>query len=155
MAPSHALFHVLIDSAPFNLDAEINKIRMSNKNIGAIVTFNGLCRDEAGSLSALEIEHYPGMAEKAISAIAQNALERWPLQALTIIHRYGKIAVGDDIVLVITASPHRQAAFEAASFIMDFLKTDAPFWKKEHRKDGTATQWVEAKEHDDTIKKRW
>lgn len=147
--------HVLINDAPYDLAAEIENIRKINQNIGAIVTFSGLCRDEDGILAALEIEHYPGMAEKAISVIAQKAAERWPLQALTVIHRYGKIAVGDDIVLVIAASSHRQAAFEAAAFIMDYLKTDAPFWKKEHRKDGTATQWVAAKDQDEEEKNRW
>ena len=100
------------------------------------MTFSGLCRDEGGTLAALELEHYPGMAEAEITRIALEAAERWPVTGLTAIHRVGKIAPGENIVLVIAASPHRQAAFEAASFLMDFLKTDAPFWKKEHRSGG-------------------
>src|SRR5690606_15645556 len=107
--------------------------------------FTGLCRDEGGALAALELEHYPGMAEAEIARIARQAVDRWPLQAVTVIHRYGRIEPGANIVLVVTASPHRQAAFEAASFLMDFLKSDAPFWKKERRADGSEGDWVEAK----------
>lgn len=124
-------------------------------DIGAIVSFVGLCRDEAGRLAALELEHYPGMAEKKAKAIAQEALQRWPLQGITIIHRYGLIAPGEQIVLVLTSSSHRQAAFEAAEFLMDYLKTRAPFWKREHLKDGTCGGWVEARDADDTAMKRW
>ncbi|MCW2272710.1 molybdopterin synthase catalytic subunit [Rhodoblastus acidophilus] len=122
-------------------------------DIGALVTFVGLCRDEAQTLAALELEHYPGMAEAELERIATQAESRWPLLGLTVIHRYGKIAPGDPIVFVAAASAHRGAAFAAAEFIMDFLKSRAPFWKKEHRADGTA--WVEAKEADEAALARW
>jgi molybdopterin synthase catalytic subunit len=114
-----------------------------------------LCRDESGRLAALELEHYPGMAEAEIVRIAIEAGKRWPLQGLTAIHRYGKLQPGDNIVLVVAASTHRQAAFEAASFVMDFLKSRAPFWKKEHRADGSEGGWVDAKESDDEAAARW
>ncbi len=114
-----------------------------------------LCRDEGGTLAALELEHYPGMAEAEIARIAKQAIERWPVTGLTVIHRFGKIAPGENIVLVVASSAHRQAAFDAASFLMDFLKTRAPFWKKEHRKDGTTGEWVEAKDADDKAAERW
>jgi molybdopterin synthase catalytic subunit len=122
---------------------------------GAVVTFTGICRDEAGRLSALELEHYPGMAEAEIARIADEALGRWPLMGLTAIHRFGKIAPGENIVLVVAASAHRQAAFEAASFLMDYLKSRAPFWKKEHRADGSEGNWVDAKKADDQAAARW
>ena len=125
------------------------------RDIGAVVTFTGLCRDEDGTLAALELEHYPGMAESEIARIAKQATERWPLTGLTAIHRFGVIAPGENIVLVAAASTHRQAAFDAASFLMDYLKTRAPFWKKEHRRDGTAGDWVSAREEDEAALKRW
>lgn len=134
---------------------EVHAISQGRSDIGALVTFTGLCRDEGGQLAALELEHYPGMAEAQMQKIAQEAIARWPIQAITVIHRYGKIAPGDDIVLVITASPHREAAFQAASYMMDFLKSKAPFWKKEHRKDGTSGAWVDAKEKDEDALLRW
>ena len=124
-------------------------------DVGAVVTFSGLCRDESGTLSALELEHYPGMAEAEIRRIADEAASRWPLLGLTVIHRFGRIAPGENIVLVVAASAHRHAAFEAASFMMDYLKTRAPFWKKEHRRDGTEGEWVEAREIDDHSAQRW
>ncbi|TIR88758.1 MAG: molybdenum cofactor biosynthesis protein MoaE, partial [Mesorhizobium sp.] len=124
-------------------------------DIGAVVTFSGLCRDEQGALAALELEHYPGMAEAEIGRIATEAIGRWPLQGLTVVHRHGKIAPGENIVLVVAASAHRQAAFEAANFLMDYLKSRAPFWKKEHRADGSEGGWVEAKEADDEAADRW
>src|SRR5690606_29955412 len=104
---------------------------------------------------ALELEHYPGMAEAEIGRIAADAAARWPLQGLTAIHRHGRILPGENIVLVVAASAHRQAAFEAASFLMDYLKSRAPFWKKEHRADGSAGAWVEAKESDEDAARRW
>ena len=125
------------------------------RDIGAVVAFTGYCRDEGGTLAALELEHYPGMAEAEIGRIAGEAAERWPLLGLTAIHRYGRIAPGEPIVLVLAASAHRQAAFEAASFLMDYLKTRAPFWKKEHRADGTEGDWVAAKDEDDDAAARW
>ena len=120
-----------------------------------MVTFSGLCRDEAGTLAALELEHYPGMAEAEIARIADEAVGRWPLTGLTAIHRYGRIRPGENIVLVVAASAHRQAAFEAANFLMDYLKSRAPFWKKEHRADGSEGDWVDAKEADDKAAARW
>lgn len=127
----------------------------ARRDIGAVVTFTGLCRDEQGTLAALELEHYPGMAEEEIWRVADDAQARWPLMGLTVIHRFGKIAPGGNIVLVIAASAHRHAAFEAASFLMDFLKTRAPFWKKEHLANGTSGAWVDAREADDLAAERW
>jgi molybdopterin synthase catalytic subunit len=124
-------------------------------DIGAVVTFTGLCRDEGGRLAALELEHYPGMAEAELARVAAEAAQRWPLRGATIIHRFGKIRPGANIVLVVTASAHRRAAFEAAEFLMDYLKTRAPFWKREHLVDGTTGAWVEAKDTDDAAAERW
>ncbi|WP_429123036.1 molybdenum cofactor biosynthesis protein MoaE [Ensifer sp. 4252] len=147
--------NVRVQHEDFDLSAEVSKLSSGRPDIGAVVTFSGLCRDEAGTLAALELEHYPGMAEAEIERICKLAVERFRLQAATAIHRYGKINPGENIVLVITASPHRQAAFDGANFIMDFLKTAAPFWKKEHLTDGTAGGWVSAKDADDTARDRW
>ncbi|CDX56284.1 Molybdenum cofactor biosynthesis protein E [Mesorhizobium plurifarium] len=146
---------IRIQREDFDIAAEIARLTVGRADIGAVVTFSGLCRDEQGALSALELEHYPGMAEAEIGRIAAEATERWPLQGLTVIHRHGKIAPGENIVLVVAASSHRQAAFEAANFLMDYLKSRAPFWKKEHRADGTEGGWVEAKEADDRAADRW
>ncbi len=146
---------VRIQAEDFDLDEEIRRLTDGHTDIGAVVTFSGLCRDEAGTLAALELEHYPQMAEAEIRRIAKEAIGRWPLNGLTVIHRYGRIAPGDNIVLVVSASRHRQAAFDAASFLMDFLKTRAPFWKKEHKKDGTSGDWVEASSKDDAATARW
>lgn len=145
---------VRIQADDFDVAAEIDRLRTAG-DVGAIVTFSGICRDEQGTLAALELEHYPGMAEAEIARIARQAVDRWPLQAVTVIHRYGRIEPGANIVLVVTASPHRQAAFEAASFLMDFLKSNAPFWKKERRADGSEGDWVEAKESDLEALGRW
>ena len=123
--------------------------------VGALVTFTGYCRDEGGRLKALELEHYPGMAEKQIAAIAREAASRWPILGAAAIHRHGLIAPGEEIVLVACTSAHRGAAFEAASFLMDFMKTSAPFWKREHLIDGTTGGWVEAKDTDDAAADRW
>jgi molybdopterin synthase catalytic subunit len=146
---------IRIQAEDFDIAAEIARMRETSADIGAVVTFSGLCRDEAGTLSALELEHYPGMAEAEIARIAGEAVARWPLAGLTAIHRHGKIAPGQNIVLVVAASAHRQAAFDAASFLMDFLKSRAPFWKKEHRRDGSAGDWVAAKTADDDAAERW
>ena len=146
---------VRIQTGDFDISAEIEALTGDRADIGAVVSFTGLCRDEGGRLSALELEHYPGMAEAEIGRIARQAAERWPLTGLTVIHRYGKIPPGENIVLVAAASSHRQASFEAADFLMDFLKTRAPFWKKEHRTDGSDGGWVEAKQADDTAAERW
>ena len=146
---------VSIRREDFDVAAEIAKLTAGRADVGAVVTFSGLCRDEAGALAALELEHYPGMAEAEIGRIAAEATKRWPLQGLTAIHRYGKIEPGENIVLVVAASSHRHAAFEAASFLMDYLKSRAPFWKKEHRADGSEGGWVDAKEADEEAARRW
>lgn len=146
---------ISIRDADFDIAAEINKLGEGRRDIGAVVSFTGLCRDEGGRLSALELEHYPGMAEAEIRRIAHDAIERWPLSGVSIIHRFGLIKPGENIVLVVTASTHRQAAFEAASFLMDFMKTGAPFWKREHLIDGSVAGWVESKAEDEQSRGRW
>ena len=145
---------VRIQPADFDVAAEIQRVA-KDADVGAVVTFSGICRDEAGSLEALELEHYPGMAEAEIMRIANQAAARWPLTGLTAIHRHGTIRPGENIVLVVAASKHRRAAFEAAEFLMDYLKSRAPFWKKEHRADGAEGGWVDAKESDDEATARW
>jgi molybdopterin synthase catalytic subunit len=145
---------VRIQAADFDVAAEIDRVSKAG-DVGAIVTFSGICRDEEGSLIALELEHYPVMAEAEIMRIAVEAAGRWPLAGLTAIHRYGKIRPGENIVLVVAASKHRQAAFDAASFLMDYLKSRAPFWKKEHRTNGVEGGWVDAKETDEEAAARW
>ena len=150
-----AAANVTIQAEDFDIQAEIERLTRDNNNIGAIVTFTGLCRDEGGTLSALELEHYPQMAQAEIQRIAELAIERFDLDGISAIHRYGKVAPGENIVLVIAASKHRQAAFDGANFLMDFLKTRAPFWKKEHMKDGEAGNWVDAKDADDNALKKW
>ncbi|MGB7287488.1 MAG: molybdenum cofactor biosynthesis protein MoaE [Salaquimonas sp.] len=139
----------------FSFDEEMKSLTVSRKDIGAVVGFVGLCRDEGGTLSALELEHYPSMAEAEIKRIGEQAIARFDLKGLKVIHRYGKILPGENIVLVIAASPHRQAAFGGANYMMDFLKTRAPFWKKEHLVDGQTGEWVDAKDLDDDALKRW
>lgn len=146
---------VRVQAEDFDLVAETARLTDGKRDVGAVVTFTGLCRDEGGTLSALELEHYPGMAEAEIMRICRIAAERWPVTGLTAIHRFGKIAPGGNIVLVLAASPHRQAAFDAANFVMDYLKTSAPFWKKEHFADGSEGGWVSAKDADDEARKRW
>lgn len=146
---------VRVQLEDFDAVAEAKKLTDNDRSIGAVVTFTGLCRDDGGALSALELEHYPGMAEAELSRIASLAVERFDLLGLTAIHRYGKIPTGENIVLVIAASRHRQAAFDGANFVMDYLKTSAPFWKKEHSKDGTAGEWITAKDTDETAKDKW
>ncbi len=146
---------VRVQREDFELQAEIDRLTDGRRDIGAVVTFSGLCRDEGGTLGALELEHYPGMAEAEIARIANLAIERFELLGLTAIHRYGKIAPGENIVLVIAAAPHRQAAFDGANFVMDFLKTSAPFWKKEHGKDGEEGGWVSARDADDAARGKW
>ena len=146
---------VRIQREDFDLAAEIDRLTAARTHIGAVVSFTGLCRDEGGRLQALELEHYPGMAEAEIARVAQDAVERWPLGGLTAIHRYGLVRPGEQIVLVVATSAHRRAAFEAADFMMDYLKTRAPFWKREHLIDGTVGGWVEAKAEDDAAAARW
>lgn len=146
---------VRIQAADFDTAAEVAGLTAGRKDAGAVVTFTGLCRDEAGTLSALELEHYPGMAEAEIRRICIEAASRWPVTGLTAIHRYGLIRPGENIVLVVAVSAHRQAAFDAAGFVMDFLKSRAPFWKKEHRADGAPGHWVDAKDSDEAALARW
>lgn len=146
---------IRIQSDDFDLAEEVDALTRGKTDVGAVVTFSGLCRDEGGSLAALELEHYPGMAQAEITRIANEAIQRWPLTGLTAVHRYGRIAPGENIVLVVAASSHRQAAFDAASFLMDYLKSRAPFWKKEHHADGTEGGWVEAKDADEEAARRW
>ena len=146
---------IRIQAEDFDAAAEQKALTAGRRDVGAVVTFVGLCRDEGGRLAALELEHYPGMAEEEVARVAAEACARWPLTGLTIIHRHGKIAPGANIVLVVAASSHRRAAFEAADFLMDYLKTRAPFWKKEHLVSGDAAGWVEAKAEDDAAADRW
>lgn len=146
---------IRVQPEAFDLSAEIDRLTKGRADIGAVVTFTGLCRDEGGSLNALELEHYPGMAEAEMRRIGTLAIERFSLLGLTAIHRYGKIAPGENIVLVIATAPHRQAAFDGANFMMDFLKTAAPFWKKEHLTNGTQGDWVSAKDADNAALDKW
>jgi len=144
---------VRVQKADFDPGAELEALAAGDTDIGAVVSFTGLVRGTGGTRT-MTLEHYPGMTEKALEAIEAEAHERWPLQASLVIHRIGPLAPGARIVLVATASRHRAAAFEAAEFLMDFLKTRAPFWKKEVAADGTAT-WVDARESDDSAAARW
>ncbi len=146
---------VSVQTGDFDVSAEIAALCEGRADIGAVVTFTGLVRDTAGGapISAMTLEHYPGMTEAALEEIEAEARARWPLQGVRIIHRYGPLAPADRIVLVATASPHRQAAFEAAEFLMDFLKTRAPFWKKEETRSGA--RWVDARDADDAAAARW
>ena len=139
----------------FDAAAEAEVLTRGRTDIGALVTFTGICRGaESGEpIAALTLEHYPGMAEAEITRHAETAMSRWPLTGLTVIHRVGRIAPGENIVLVLTASKHRQAAFQAAEFLMDYLKANAPFWKREETPAGT--NWVEARDHDDAAAARW
>jgi molybdopterin synthase catalytic subunit len=146
---------VRVQTEAFSLEVETARLTEGRTDIGALVTFTGLCRDEAGSLAALEIEHYPGMAEEEIGRVVATALGRWALEGVTIIHRYGQILPGEPIVLVVTASRHRAEAFAAASFLMDYLKTKAPFWKKQHPAEARAANWVGARAEDDAAAERW
>ena len=146
---------VRVQAADFDAAAEAGHLVAGRRDTGAIVTFTGLCRDEGGRLSALELEPYPGMAEAEIGRICREAVERFALLGITAIHRVGKIAPGENIVLVIALAPHRHAAFDGASFVMDYLKTSAPFWKKEHFADGREGGWVDAKESDDRARNKW
>jgi molybdopterin synthase catalytic subunit len=139
----------------FDAAAEAAKLTHGRTDVGAVVTFTGICRgDENGEpIAALTLDHYPGMAEAEIARHVDEARARWPLLGVTVIHRYGRLVPGEVIVLVITASSHREAAFAAAAFLMDYLKTRAPFWKQVERASGK--EWVEAKAADDAAAERW
>lgn len=146
---------IRVQREDFDIGAEIAALTEGNHAIGGVASFTGLVRDMAGNagIGAMTLEHYPGMTEKALARIEAEAQERWPLQASLIIHRYGRLEPGDRIVLVVTASAHRQAAFDSAMFLMDYLKTKAPFWKLEETGEGA--QWVDARESDDQALDRW
>lgn len=140
---------------PFDAVEEERDILSLPADIGGLVAFTGLCRSEAGAIAALEIEHYPGMAEREIAAVAQEAATRWPLLALTVLHRYGRLRPGEKIVLVLAAAKGRAEAFAAAEFVMDYLKSRAPFWKRLILSDGSDGGWVEAKAIDEAALARW
>ncbi len=144
---------VRVQSEPFDMGAEVDAFTASVPGAGAVVTFSGLVRDEGGTLTAMEIEHYPGMTEKALEKIRAEAVERWSLTDAMIIHRHGPMKPGDQIMMVATAARHRSDAFAAAEFLMDYLKSRAPFWKKELGADGEA--WVAAKDEDEAALDRW
>ena len=150
-----AQIDVRVQVAAFDAAHEADALTAGRRDIGALVTFTGLCRDESGTLAALHLEHYPGMAEAEVLAVAQEAARRFPIFAMTVIHRSGRIVPGEPIVFVAATSAHRAAAFSAADFLMDYLKTSAPFWKKEQRADGANGGWVAAKESDDAAAARW
>jgi molybdopterin synthase catalytic subunit len=145
---------VRLQAEPFDTGAEIARLT-AGTDAGAVVSFTGLCRTdgETGTISAMTLEHFPGMAEEELARIEAEARRRWPLIDSLIVHRYGRLVPGDPIVLVVTLSSHREAAFEAANFLMDYLKTSAPFWKKEEGAEGE--KWVEAKQSDDDARARW
>jgi molybdopterin synthase catalytic subunit len=128
---------------------------LAGAGVGALATFTGFCRDEGGSLAALELEHYPGMAETELRAVLDEAARRWPLLGARVVHRWGVIPAGDRIVFVAAAAAHRGPAFAAAEFMMDYLKTRAPFWKRELRKDGSRGDWVAARDEDDHAFDKW
>jgi len=142
---------VRIQREDFDIAAEIARLTGGRSDIGAVATFTGICRDDG--IKAMTLEHYPGMAEAEIARHVDDAQARWPLLGVTVIHRYGRLAPGENIVLVIAASSHREAAFAAAEFLMDYLKTRAPFWKKEERSG--ASGWVEARQIDAAAAERW
>jgi len=146
---------IRVQQHDFDIGAELAKLTDGNTSIGGVCSFVGLVRDFAGddAVDGMTLEHYPGMTEKQLEAIDKQAQDRWPLDATLIIHRFGSLEPGDRIVFVAAASAHREAAFEACHFLIDWLKTQAPFWKKETGKDGAT--WVEAKTSDDSAAKRW
>src|SRR5690349_6346165 len=142
---------VRIQPEDFDVGAEIAALSRGRTDVGAVASFTGVCR--GGDIVAMTLEHYPGMAEAEIARHVTEAETRWPLLGVTVIHRYGRLVPGDNIVLVATASSHREAAFAAAEFLMDYLKTQAPFWKQVEA--ATGKTWVEAKETDDAAAARW
>lgn len=147
---------VRVQREPFDISTEVAALTAGRTDIGAIVTFTGTVRGDDGNhpLSSMTLEHYPGMTEAELARVEAEALARWPLKASLIVHRVGDLEPGDGIVLVVAASAHRRAAFEAAEFLMDYLKTRAPFWKKETGRDGNGT-WVDARESDASAAGRW
>lgn len=144
---------VRVQAAPFDAGAELNRFAAGVSGAGAVVSFTGIVRDNGGTLAGMQIEHYPGMTEKAVQAIVQEAAARWRLADALVIHRYGMLEPGAPIMMVATASAHRADAFQSADFLMDYLKSRAPFWKKEITRDGTA--WVAARDEDEDALRRW
>ncbi len=149
---------IRIQPDDFDIAAEMAALTKGSADIGAVVSFSGICRGGTGNdaIEAMTLEHYPGMAEEEIARHAAEATSRWPLDGVTVIHRYGRVVPGDNIVLVLTASVHREAAFQAAEFLMDYLKTNAPFWKSEERMVGAKERvWIDAQAYDDAATARW
>jgi molybdopterin synthase catalytic subunit len=146
---------VRVQREDFDPGAEAEALVLGCLDVGAVVSFVGYCRDEGGSLAALELEHYPGMAEEEIARAAGEAEARWPLLGATLIHRYGRIAPSERIVFVAVAAGHRGAAFAAAEMMMDYLKTRAPFWKRAIRRDGAVEGWIDAERKDEKSAARW
>ncbi len=144
---------VRVDPAPFDTGAELTAFMAGQAGAGAVVSFTGITRDVAGGLQAMEIEHYPAMTEAALIEMGKTAMDRFSLSGALILHRYGTLRPADPIMMVATAAPHRRAAFEAADFLMDYLKSRAPFWKKEVTARGAT--WVEAKDDDEADLSRW
>ena len=146
---------VRIQESDFDVAREIAALTEGRSDIGAVVSFTGICRgnEDGAAIAALTLEHYPGMAEAEIGRHAETAMSRWQLSGIRVIHRVGRITPGENIVLVVTASKHRRAAFEAAEFLMDYLKANAPFWKRVDGADGAG--WIEARDHDETAAARW
>ena len=151
--PADSTARVAIQTQDFDLSTETARLRGSDGEVGAVVSFVGTVRDGGGSLSCMELEHYPGMTEAAIEAMVDEAFRRFEIRAARVIHRVGPLAPGAQIVLVLVASRHRGQAFQACEFLMDYLKTQAPFWKKEHTAEGA--RWVDARESDDAALARW
>ena len=145
---------ILVQKEDFDLDAEVRELR-KNSSVGAVVTFLGTVRDlnDGKDVSGMTLEYYPGMTEKALTKIAKQALERWDIEDVTVIHRVGELRVTDQIVLVGVSGKHRGEAFDACEFVIDYLKTEAPFWKKETLPEGE--RWVEARDSDETARERW
>ena len=146
---------IRIQHEDFDVGAEIGRLRAGNPKIGAVASFIGLVRDlnEGADVAAMTLEHYPGMTEKALEAIVAQAKQRWDVYDVLVIHRVGELEPTDQIVLVVVAGAHRGEAFAACEFVMDYLKTEAPFWKKESTPDGD--RWVDARESDDAARARW
>ncbi|HJU30858.1 MAG TPA: molybdopterin synthase catalytic subunit MoaE [Hyphomicrobiaceae bacterium] len=147
---------VRVQAEDFDIGAEVRGLTAGRTDVGAVVTFTGTVRADASAnrITSMTLEHYPGMTEAELARVEGEAQRRWPLLASLIVHRVGRLAPGDNIVLVVTASAHREAAFAAAEFLMDYLKTRAPFWKKESRADGSQT-WVETRDSDEDAARRW